>query len=102
MYLRGRDETPVSYEPVPAEDEDLIALLKARDQLPTVVVLRGGKRLTVHNVAWGYDAGDPFAHVTTNASPFVEGAPIDVFSTEDVVAVIDPRDSAILFGDMSA
>jgi hypothetical protein len=43
----------------------------------------------VRNIAWGYDIGDEFAHVTTNVSPAVEGASIDFFFTSEVRAVID-------------
>lgn len=41
------------------------------------------------NIAWGYNLGDGYAHVTTNASPFVDDLPIDVFSTERVTQIRD-------------
>jgi len=53
------------------------------------VVLAVGRRLDVRNVAWGYDMGDEYAHVTTNISPDVEEASIDVFFTNEVRAVLD-------------
>ena len=38
-----------------------------------------------------------FAHVTTNAGPFVEGSNIDFFYTSDVLAVSDPDSGDVLF-----
>jgi hypothetical protein len=83
-------------QPEPA-DEALIDLLLGRDGQLSEVVLRDGRRLNVLNIAWGYDLGDEFAHVTTNCSPFVDGMSIDFFFTEDVSAVLDPRTGAALF-----
>lgn len=74
---------------IPPKDSPLINLFQKRDGSMTTVELRDGRRLEVSNVAWGYDEGDPFAHVTTNCSPFVAGKSIDVFSTDNVVVVHD-------------
>ena len=43
----------------------------------------------VLNIAWGYDAGDSYAHITTNISPSVPGFETDFFSTKEVIAVLD-------------
>ena len=51
----------------------------------------------IFNIAWGYDIGDEFSHVTTNVSPDVAGAEIDFFSTEDVASVVDPETGGVLF-----
>lgn len=75
-------------QPAPV-DESLIALLNERNSLPTEVVLADGRRLHVRNIAWAYDMGDEFAHITTNCSPFVDRLPIDFFFTSEVEAVID-------------
>lgn len=80
----------------PPRDGSLIQLLQDRDGLASVVVLNGGERLTVFNIAWGYDMGDEYAHVTTNISPDVEGATIDLFFTSDVAVVLDPASGAVL------
>lgn len=62
------------------------------------MVLRDGRRLVVYDIAWGYDFGDQWAHVTTNASPGVEGASLDFFYTSEVVSVIDPgTDGTVYF-----
>ncbi|MFD7988143.1 hypothetical protein ACFV4M_32890 [Kitasatospora indigofera] len=75
-------------QPAP-RDQAIIDLLQERDGLLTEVVLDGGVRLVVLNIAWGYDIGDAYAHVTTNVSPFVEGAEIDFFFTSSVTAIAD-------------
>jgi hypothetical protein len=50
-------------------DRAVLATLRARDGQATTVVLKDGRSLEVLNIAWGYDEGEPFAHVTTNISP---------------------------------
>ena len=74
----------------PDEEKMLITLLSERDGLLSIVELKDRKRLSVWNIAWGYDSGDDFAHVTTNISPNHDGYPIDFFSTSDVVRLLDP------------
>jgi hypothetical protein len=76
---------------VPAPlDNDLIELLVQRDGLTTEVVLRDSRTLSVRNIAWGYDEGDAYAHVTTNISPSAPVAIIDLFFTNEVATVVDP------------
>jgi hypothetical protein len=83
-------------QPAP-RDGDLIALLNERDGRATRVEMRDGSALTVFNIAWGYDMGDEFAHVTTNISPDATGASVDFFRTNDVVRVSDPIVGTVLF-----
>ncbi|MCW2779763.1 MAG: hypothetical protein JWR35_212 [Marmoricola sp.] len=71
-------------------DAEVINLLVKRDGIPTLVTLKNGLGLTVRNIAWGYDIGDEFAHVTTNISPAVDGASIDTFFTNDIESISDP------------
>ena len=78
-------------------DESLLSLFGDRDGRTTRVILRDGRLLTVLNIAWGYDMGDEFAHVTTNVSPSVEGTSIDFFYTSDVETVSDPSSGDVLF-----
>ncbi|MFE7709760.1 hypothetical protein ACFU6I_29125 [Streptomyces sp. NPDC057486] len=87
----------MTQEQPPPRDETLLQVLQDRDGLPSEVVLDDGKRLTVFNIAWGYDLGDEYAHVTTNISPDVEGASTDFFQTGSVVAILDPVNGAVLF-----
>jgi hypothetical protein len=83
-------------QPAP-RDGDLIALLNERDGGATRVEMRDGSALTVFNIAWGYDMGDEFAHVTTNISPPIDGATTDHFRTNDVAHVSDAGDGMVLF-----
>ncbi|GHF00499.1 hypothetical protein GCM10017786_36690 [Amycolatopsis deserti] len=73
----------------PPRDDAIIQLLRQRDGVLTHVVLRDGKRLDVWNIAWGYDLGDEYAHVTTNISPDIDRQ-IDFFWTVDITAIVDP------------
>jgi len=78
-------------------DADLIALFVSRDGSRLVVKVDGGSSYEVFNIAWGYDMGDDHAHVTSNISPDVDGFPIDVFSTESVIEILDGETGARLY-----
>lgn len=73
-------------EPV---DEGLVERLRTRDAVDTFLELENGQRLRVLNIAWGYDSGDHYAHVTTNCSPFVPGYDVDLFFTSEILSVED-------------
>jgi hypothetical protein len=45
--------------------------------------------LRVLNIAWGYDSGDHYAHITTNCSPFVPGYDVDLFFANEIRSVED-------------
>jgi hypothetical protein len=60
-------------------------------------VLIDGQRYLVFNIAWGYDEGDEWAHVTTNISPRIEGEHVDFFFTSLVVAALDPSTDDLLY-----
>ncbi|GAA4923283.1 hypothetical protein HD597_000384 [Nonomuraea thailandensis] len=80
----------------PPQDQAILRLLQDRDGVATEVTLHDGTSLTVFNIAWGYDMGDVYAHVTTNISPDVEGACIDFFFTDAVRVIADPASGAVL------
>lgn len=75
----------------------IIPVLRARDGKETGVLLSNERALTVYNIAWGDDLGDDFEHVTTNASPKVDGATIDLFFTDEVASIIDPLSGILLW-----
>ncbi|NHC47141.1 hypothetical protein [Motilibacter aurantiacus] len=79
----------MGFEPGPILDQPLIDLLVQRDGVPSIVVLQDGRRLVVHNIAWGYDADDSYAHVTSNVSPDVPGSSVDFFHTDKVTEILD-------------
>ncbi|NMO51952.1 hypothetical protein HH310_12190 [Actinoplanes sp. TBRC 11911] len=86
----------------PAQDEERLQRLARRAGSETVVILRDGRRLSVYDIAWGYDVGDAWAHVTTNISPGFEGAPVDLFVTSEVVLVVDPATDEIVYKPSSS
>jgi hypothetical protein len=65
MASSGLDAAP--------RDEALLAMFLERDGSPSRVVPREGTILTVFNIAWDYDVGDEYSHVTSNVSPAIEG-----------------------------
>jgi len=78
-------------------DQVVISILRSRDSLPTEVWVEGGQTYVVYNIAWGYDIGDEYSHVTTNVSPPVEGRTIDFFLTNEIEEVIDPTTREVLW-----
>jgi hypothetical protein len=74
--------------PEPA-DTPLIKTLRRRDGLLTTVHLKDGSHYVVKDIAWGYDLGDEFAHITTNTSPGGDGLSIDFFYSDAVVLLTD-------------
>ncbi|WP_067675157.1 hypothetical protein [Nocardia miyunensis] len=79
-------------------DRTILRLLRDRDRdgIPSEVVLRDGSRLLIFNISWGYDPAAFSAQVTTNISPSIGGVSVDVFTTDNVVAINDPETGAPL------
>jgi hypothetical protein len=79
-------------------DRTILRLLRDRDRdgVPSEVVLRDGSRLLIFNISWGYDPNGATAQVTTNISPSIEGAPVELFTTNAVAAINDPETGAPL------
>lgn len=80
-------------------DRTILCLLRDRDRygIPSEVVLRDSSRLLIFNISWGYDRATMTSlQVTTNISPSIGGAPVDVFTTDAVVAINDPETGAPL------
>lgn len=69
------------------KDENIIETFKSRDGLETKVELKNGKQLIVWNIAWGYNMGDDYAHITTNISPNVDKGSIDFFYTNEIAKI---------------
>ena len=78
-------------------DGELVPLLRRYDGFALDVEMGDGTTLRVSNIAWGYDVGDQYAHVTTNSSPFIEGERVDFFFTSDIVSVWDPSESSEVY-----
>ena len=62
-----------------------------------MALLRDGRSLIVYNVAWGYDEGNDWAHVTTNISPSLAGVAVDFFYTSAVLRLDDAETGVVLF-----
>ncbi len=84
------------------KDEAIIELLRARDGVATDVRLRDGRVCIAFNIAWGYDIGDDFAHVSTNVSPRAEGRDFDFFFTSEIDAITDPANGEVLYKTLPA
>jgi len=78
-------------------DTEIIDLLRSRDSQATEVRLRDGQICTVFDIAWGYDIGDQYAHVTSNVSPMVEDRSIDFFFTCEIEQIVDPETGLVIF-----
>jgi hypothetical protein len=88
------------YEPGTStrRDGEVLAALRASDGCATEVQLRDGRSLRVWNVAWGYDAGDSWAHITTNISPSVTGEQVDYFYSHQVDRIAESDSGRLLLG----
>ena len=87
-------ETP----PPTATAMRVVETLRQRDGTATFVELAGRQRVTVFNIAWGQDFGDPEFHITTNISPApIAPHAIDTFNTGEVRRIVDPETTAVLF-----
>lgn len=67
------------------------------DQNRKTVYLDNDRVLIVWNIAWGYDIGDDFAHITTNINPEIKNADIDHFYTNEIQIVEDQTNGRILY-----
>ena len=72
-------------------------ILKARNGEPSDVTLTPNRVVRVYNIAWGYDLGDPVAHITTNISPVPDDCPSDFFFADEIVRIVDPDNGAVWF-----
>jgi hypothetical protein len=80
-------------------DDEIVSLLRQRDGIATEVILRDGKCCLVYDIAWGYDDGDTFAHITTNISPGGQGRSVDFFFTNDIATIRDAASGNKIYGD---
>jgi hypothetical protein len=81
-----------------AVEDRVSAILQSRCGSLTVAELVDGRRLEIHNVAWGRDMGDFVDHITTNISPS-PSVPhtLDFFFTNEVVRLFAPESGEVLY-----
>ncbi|MCK9480133.1 MAG: hypothetical protein M0R38_00020 [Bacteroidia bacterium] len=79
------------------KDKHIIEIFKTTDQIEKLVYLDNNSVLTVWNIAWGYDIGDEFAHITTNISPEIKDFNIDFFYTNEIQKIEDRTNRKTLY-----
>ena len=79
------------------KDQHIIEIFKTTDQLEKAVYLGNNTILKVFNIAWGYDIGYDFAHITTNISPEIRNSDIDYFYTNEIQKIEDRTNGSILY-----
>lgn len=79
------------------KDQHIIDIFLGYDQLEKLIYLDDGTVLTAWNIAWGYDIGDEYAHVTTNISPEIKNASIDYFYTNQIERIEERSTGKTLF-----
>lgn len=79
------------------KDQHIIDILNSDDQNEKVVYLDDDRILKVSNIAWGYDVGDDFAHITTNISPEIKNADIDFLYTNNIYKIEDSTNGITLY-----
>jgi hypothetical protein len=89
--LKIRNESPVTI----ADDAQIIAILNERDGLKTHVLLTSGEFYSVHNIVYGYDIGDPYAHITANIGPSIAGESVHFFHTYAVLKLTTENDEEL-------
>lgn len=78
-------------------DQNIIDILISRDGQPTVVHLADKRVLKIWNIAWGYDIGDDFAHITTNISPEIKNSNIYYFNINEIQKIEDQTNGKTLY-----
>jgi len=81
----------------PDDDKKIIKILSEKDTQVTRVFLKDGTEFVVYNIAWGYDIGEEYAHITTNISPDVEGASIDFFHSNQISKIVNEETEQVVF-----
>jgi hypothetical protein len=79
------------------KDKHIIDLFLERDGLHSIVKLENDLVRDVWDIAWGYDDGYEFAHITTNISPGLADRPVDFFYSSEIVEIKDALSEEILF-----
>jgi hypothetical protein len=77
----------------------IIPLLKKRSGQCTTVMLSERRQLEVYQIVPGDSFGDNFENVTTNVSPRVQCAAIDLTFTDEVSKIIAPVTGERLWED---
>lgn len=86
-----------SIQQPPPADRQLIQILLDRDGTLTRVKLMDGRLLDVWDIAYGYDMGDAYAHITANMEKREPPVPMHFFSSEHILRIIDGVSGVTLY-----
>ena len=79
------------------QGKTIVKILEKRCGTPTSVYLDDGQVFLVNDIAWGYDMGDEFAHITTNISPPQDDVKVNFFYVNEVVKIIDTGTGQLIY-----
>lgn len=79
------------------QGKTIVKILEKRCGTSSTVYLKDKQVLLVNDIAWGYDIGDDFAHITTNISPPQDGVEVDYFYVSEVEKIIDTESGKVIY-----
>ncbi len=79
------------------KDESIIKLFNRFHGEELVVYTSSNKKYVVWNIAWGYDIGDEYAHITTNISTDIENESIDFFYTNEISKIFSAEKNYFVY-----
>jgi hypothetical protein len=79
------------------KDKKLIETIKNQDGNHLSIQLKNGEIKSVWNIAWGYDIGDDYAHITTNISPTIKGTSIDIFCSYEIARIMKVENNSTIY-----
>lgn len=82
-------------------DQSIIDVLIEHDGTVVKVILLDESVHLVLDIAWAYDWGDDFAHITTNCSPGREDLALDLFFTNEIAVILDFEERVSLWAPQS-
>jgi hypothetical protein len=91
----------ISPEELARIDQSIIDVLVELDGTVVKAILLDESVHLVLEIAWGYDWGDDFAHITTNCSPGREDLPLDLFFTKEIAVILDLEEQVTLWAPQS-
>lgn len=87
-FQHNSNQNLISLSKTEHKDQRIINLLKSRTGIEAKVELKDGRLISIWNIAWGYDMGDEFAHITTNISPNIDNVTTDFFYTNEIHKIL--------------
>ena len=79
------------------KDKDIIKIFNSHDGIPLEVTVKSMKKHIVLNIAWGYDDGDEYSHISTNISPSIDGYDFDFFYSNEILKIYNTKNKETVF-----